>query len=153
VGRGAIIGWRDVLAPSLKSENGVVLWPFDGFLHDLLRPGRVVVVETYPAEYYGWFFRDHPLKGKGKVEARRQVGSTLLNGAESANVMLHPERRPAIEDGFANDDAFDAAVGLFGMLEVLLCRRTLYEPEEENLRSVEGWIFGQQAQSKSNVLS
>lgn len=36
VGKGAIIGWRDVLSPALHDDKGVFLWLFDGFLDDLL---------------------------------------------------------------------------------------------------------------------
>ena len=57
VGKAAIIGWRDVLTPALGSDKSVVLWPFDGSLDQLLKPGNVVIVETYPAECYGWFFQ------------------------------------------------------------------------------------------------
>jgi hypothetical protein len=44
--------------------------------------------------------------------------------------------------GFPNDDAFDATVGLFGMLEVLM-KRGSGEPDDEKVRTVEGWILGQ----------
>ena len=81
------------------------------------------MVETYPTECYGWFFQSEPLRRKGTWEARRRIGRTLLKWAQSANVMLTPELRRTIEDGFPNDDAFDATVGLFGMLEVLMNRR------------------------------
>ena len=40
-------------------------------------------------------------------------------------------------------DAFDATVGLFGMLEVLMNRRGSGEPDEDSVRKLEGWIFGQ----------
>ena len=143
VGRAAIIGWRDVLVPALRNPKPALLWPFDGTLADLLRPGNIVIVETYPAECYGWFFQDHPLKSKGKLDARRQTASALLDWAQSANVTLDPELRRTIEDGFPNDDAFDATVGLFGMLEVLKNRRGSGEPDEEKVRTLEGWILGQ----------
>jgi hypothetical protein len=141
VGRAAIIGWRDVLVPALRNEKPILLWPFDGSLHDLLKPGTVVV-ETYPAECYGWFFQDHPLKSKGKLDARRQTAPALLDWAESARVKLDPELQRAIEDGFPSDDAFDATVGLFGMLEVLM-KRGSGEPDDDPVRKVEGWILGQ----------
>jgi hypothetical protein len=147
VGRAAIIGWRDVLAPALSKENPVLLWPFDGSLGDLLKPGNTVVVETYPAECYGWFFQGAPLRGKGKPEVRRGVAPALLNWAQLANVTLDPELRRTIEDGFPNDDAFDAAAGLFGMLEVLTNRRESGEPDDEKVRTLEGWILGQKAPS------
>jgi|SRR5580704_372244 hypothetical protein len=146
VGRAAIIGWRDVLVPALRSDKSVVLWPFDGSLDDLLKPGNIVIAETYPAECYGWFF-PKLLKGKGKLEVRRRVGPALLNWARSANVSLGPELESAIETGFPDgDDAFDAAVGLFGMLGILLNKlngRESGEPDEVRIRKLEGWILGQ----------
>jgi hypothetical protein len=79
-----------------------------------------------------------------KVEDRRQCASALVNWAESANMLLEPEFRHAIEDGFPDgDDAFDAAVGLFGMLGVLLKRRESGEPQEDSIRKLEDWILGQ----------
>ncbi|SRR6266852_1066121 len=143
VGRAAIIGWRDVLAPALSNLTSVVLWPFDGSIDSLLKPGNIVVVETYPAECYSWFFQGEPLRGKGKVEVRKRVVPALLKWAQSANVTFDPELQRTIEDGFPNDDAFDATIGLFGMLEVLMNRRGSGEPEEGKVRKLEGWIFGQ----------
>jgi hypothetical protein len=143
VGRAAIIGWRDVLVPALRNEKPVLLWPFDGSLGDLLKPGNTVIVETYPAECYEWFFQGQPLKGKGKLEVRKRVASTLLNWTQSANVALDPELLRTIEEGFPNDDAFDATVGLFGMLEVLLNKRGSGEPDDEKIRKLEGWMLGQ----------
>jgi hypothetical protein len=104
VGRAAIIGWRDVIVPSLNSQKPVRLWPFDGPLGDLLKPGNIVVVETYPAEYYGWFFQGEALRGKGKLEVRRRAVPDLLNWAQSANVTLDPELRRTI-DGAVNRSA------------------------------------------------
>jgi hypothetical protein len=121
----------------------MVLWPFDGSLADLLKPGNIVIVETYPAECYRWFFHGQSLKGKGKVEVRRRVGPALLNWARSTNVTLDPDLRRTIEDGFPNDEAFDATVGLFGMLEVLMNSRGSGEPDDDTVRKVEGWILGQ----------
>jgi hypothetical protein len=144
VGKGAIIGWRDVIIPALHGDRPPTLWPFDGCLDELLKPGNIVIVETYPAECYRWLFEDG-LKGKGKLEVRKQSGPALLNWALSAKVTLDPKLERAIETGFTDgeDDAFDATVGLFGMLEILLNRRTLDEPQEERAKKLEGWIFGQ----------
>jgi len=42
VGKAAISGWRDLLAPALRH---IRLWPFDGRLHSLLVPGNVIVAD------------------------------------------------------------------------------------------------------------
>jgi len=141
VGKGAIIGWRDVLAPGLETGD-VLLWPFDGPLHELYQPGKIVIAETYPAECYGWFFG--PLKGKGKQEVRRAVSTPLLERAQSIGLELEPALVAAIQCGFPQgDDAFDAVVGLFGMIEVVAGRRPSGEPKEDRIRKLEGWILGQ----------
>lgn len=143
VGKGAIIGWRDVLAPALRNGRNVVLLPFDGGLEDLLQRGKIVVVETYPAECYGWFL-SKPLRGKGKLEVRRTVGSHLLRWAETACVGLDSALARTIKEGFPEgDDPFDAAVGLFGIIEVVTGRRHPGEPTKDRIRTLEGWILGQ----------
>lgn len=143
VGKAAIIGWRDVLIPALRSQDPVLLWPFDGSLHDLLKPGNKVIVETYPAEYYGWFL-EYGLRGKGKLEVRKSASGALFGWANKAHVEFDPELKGAIEDGFPDgDDAFDAAIGLFGMLDVLLNGRESGEPDQASVTKLEGWILGQ----------
>ncbi len=145
VGKAAIIGWRDVLAPSLRSEKPVSLWPFDGALSSLLAPGRVVVAETYPAECYGWF--EGTIGSKSNQDERKEFGQHLLRWAKAQNVMLDDSLRKSIQDGFplGNDDAFDAVVGLFGMLQVCLGQRATGEPNEPVIREIEGWILGREA--------
>jgi hypothetical protein len=44
---------------------------------------------------------------------------------------------------FPNDDAFNAAAGLFAMLENLM-KRGSGQPADEKVRKLEGWIFGQE---------
>lgn len=145
VGKGAIVGWRDVLAPALRDDVRVLIWPFDGHLDELIRPGKIVVAETYPAECYGWFLAK-PLRGKGKLEVRRAVGNQLTEWAASLNLSLESSLIDMIERGFLEgDDAFDAVVGLFGMIEVGERRRQPGEPSEDRIRTLEGWILGQVA--------
>ncbi len=52
VGKAAITGWRDLLAPALQAGLDLALWPFQGSLDELLTRHRFVVAETYPAEVY-----------------------------------------------------------------------------------------------------
>jgi hypothetical protein len=124
----------------------VLLWPFDGPLHELFQPGKIVIAETYPAECYGWFFG--PLKGKRRQEVRRAVSVPLLERAQSIGLELEPELVAAIQRGFPEgDDAFDAVIGLFGMIEVVAGRRRSGEPKEERIRQLEGWILGQTSET------
>jgi hypothetical protein len=51
-----------------------------------------------------------------------------------------------IGKGFSDgNDAFDAAVGLFGMLGVVLGQRQSGEPQDKAITAIEGWILGQKA--------
>ena len=52
VGKAAISGWRELLAPARRAGIDVGRWPFDGALAALLSTRRFVVAETYPGEVY-----------------------------------------------------------------------------------------------------
>jgi hypothetical protein len=155
VGKAAIAGWREVLAPALGDASlDVALWPFAGELGDLLRPGRIVAAETYPAECYthlGIAFsrRKGRRTGKRVQAARAEQAPRLLAWAEEAAVEPSPALRERIADGFGpspdGEDPFDAVVGLFGMLNVVLGHRPAGAPADRLVRRVEGWILGQEA--------
>jgi hypothetical protein len=150
VGKAAITGWRDLLAPALLNPRlDLAIWPFSGALNELLKPGWIIVAETYPAEFYTHLgLPVPPGKLKKRVQSSRQEqAETLLTLARELNIQLHPELVEAITGGFGNEkaseDRFDAAVGLLGMLNVLLGGRDLNEPADSDIRRIEGWIFGQ----------
>lgn len=142
VGKAAISGWRDVLAPALRDRGPISLWPFDGALSSLLVPENVVIAETYPAEYYSRFSNE-PLGSKRNLGDRKKFGALLLVWADDNSVALDDELRKQIEEGFprGKDDAFDAVVGLFGTLQVCLGQRATGEPDDCIIQWVEGWIL------------
>jgi hypothetical protein len=82
--------------PALRSEKPVLLWPFDGSLHDLLTPGNTVIVDTYPADGYGWFLKGALLRGKGKVDARStaELGTILKRHSRPCPSPCHRWRIP-----------------------------------------------------------
>lgn len=145
VGKAALIGWRYVLAQAIK-ENSVRIRPFDGNIEFLLQPGHTVIAETYPAECYSWF-SGHPLRSKTDIESRKSFGSNLLDWARGSVVTVEPQLENTIKAGFpiGTDDAFDAVVGLFGMLQICLGERDVYEPEDETIREIEGWILSRRS--------
>lgn len=150
VGKAAISGWRDLLAPARRRGEALSLWPFDGGLADLLdRPG-IVVAETYPGEVYSHLRLrvGAANKSKRRQADRRDDGDTLLDWAAAARVQIAAALTADIRDGFGDtttgEDRFDATVGLFGMLNVALDLRPPGDPTERVLRQVEGWILGQQ---------
>jgi hypothetical protein len=149
VGKAAITGWRELLAPALRDGLDLGLWPFQGGLDELLARHRFVVTETYPAEFYRHLGLN--LKGgKDKQTVRRSNAPPLLSWADAAGVELDPALRAQIKDGFGGDrrgdDRFDAVVGLLGMLNVVLGRRPSGEPDDPIVRRIEGWILGQRAE-------
>jgi hypothetical protein len=131
----------------------VAIWPFAGPLFDLFRPGRAVIAETYPTEFYthlGVRFAHQPGQRSGKrVQHDRAANApALLAWARAAHVRLTPALRAELRNGFGSsadgEDRFDAAVGLFGMLNVVLQRRPPGDPTDDDVvRKVEGWILGQ----------
>lgn len=48
-----VCGWKEVLVPGLRDPAlDPAIWPFSGRLAELAQPGKLVIAETYPAEYY-----------------------------------------------------------------------------------------------------
>ncbi len=152
VGKAAIIGWRDMLGAArqrLPADHPAFpcLWPFEGRLRTLLAARRLVVAEVYPGECYHHL--GVTLTGSKRLQAARAAaGPALLRWARAAGVMPGPDLRAAITGGFGplpgGEDDFDAVVGLFGALNIVMGRRDPGEPGNEPARRVEGWILGQQ---------
>ena len=146
VGKAAIAGWRDLLAPAVRAGLDLGIWPFQGGLAELIARHRFTVAETYPAEVYGHLgiaLRRHG--GKRSQIARRAAAGRLCG----IDVALEPRAQAEIEDGFGTgadgEDRFDAVVGLLGMLLVLRGQRGSGEPDDPVVRRIAGWILGQQA--------
>jgi hypothetical protein len=156
VGKGAISGWQEVLIPALLAKKTrATLWPFSGPLEDLLAREGVVLAETYPAEFYdhlGVAFsnaRRGERAGKRVQRDRAANATSLLGWAATTGVEVNTALRSEIEDGFGKrangEDRFDAVVGLFGMLNIILGHRHPGYPTDEYIRRIEGWILGQDA--------
>jgi SAM-dependent methyltransferase len=146
VGKAAISGWRDLLAPALRSQDPkVAVWPFDGELHELLELRDVTVVETYPAEFYRHL--GIRLGSKRNPEDRRANAPLLLKWADKLETEPTSEMSAIVRGGFGSlpdgEDPFDAAIGLFGMLNVVLGHRSPGDPSDAIVRKVEGWMLGQ----------
>ena len=146
VGAGAIVGWRDVLQPALANDAlDVALWPFDGRLDQLFAPGRLVIAETYPTDIYGQLGISFAGRGKRQEAARAATGDALVAWAGRLGLELERELEEGLRRGFRSDDAFDAVMGLFGMLNVVAKYRAPGEPDDERIRGIEGWMLGQGA--------
>jgi hypothetical protein len=155
VGRAAISGWREVIAPALTQfEVHVSVWPFHGELDELLETSGCVIVETYPAEACVHLGLTPPGRGWSKRQQadRRHQGKLLISWAQQRGVTMSRKLEEAIRDGFtaedAGEDQFDAMLGLMSMAEVLLGHRSNGAPDWPTVRNIEGWIFGQAAQAE-----
>ena len=130
VGRAAIAGWRDLLAPAVR-EGIIALWPFDN-----LYSKSITMAEIYPAETYAHIGLPRSF-GKSSAESRGRQIPRIIDWCE----------RHSIELGCSigecrTDDEFDAIIGALGMIEAVSEPRCFTLPEDPAIRSVEGWIFG-----------
>jgi len=146
VGRAAISGWQDVIAPARR--RGARLWPFDGDLARLATIGIPVLAETYPAEAYRHADVTFlPSMRKRRQEDRRAATAGLLEWAARRNITFSADLVAHIQNGFGarrdGEDAFDALIGLLGMIEVTDGRRAEYPADREHNEVWEGWILGQ----------
>jgi len=144
VGKGAISGWREVIVPAL---DAISLWPFDGSLGELAARDAPIVVETYPGEVYAHLaIPRRPVWSKRTQSGRARVGVHLLEWM-SRRAVEGPAVAEAIREGFGpgadGEDRFDAVVGLFGMLEVVMGYRGEGAPADPDVHRWEGWILGQ----------
>ncbi len=144
-GKAAIAAWQDLLLPALATET-VRLWPFEGGLLGLLRPGETVVAETYPAEA----LRQLGLRPVGSK--RRQADrAALVPGLRAAMLALDavPDAQldSAMRAGFgadaAGEDRLDCVLGALCVLLVLSGRRPDVPPPDPWLVRWEGWVLGQ----------
>lgn len=149
VGRAAIAGWKDILSPAVAhADNNIRLWPFDGTLSELVDEAGVVIAETYPGEVYGHLgVQFSNRESKTKQADRQQKADQLISWANRRSLDLDTNLATQIQLGFGtgegDDDAFDAVIGLFGMLDVILGRRPEGCHPDPAAARVEGWILGQ----------
>lgn len=151
VGKAAISGWKEVLVPGLCSHK-LKIWPFSGHLNDLLVPGEIVAVETYPAEAYKPIGIEFKRARSGNKTGKRAQASRLVNAqvlldyVQNIGAVIDQKLLALITDGFGHkktgEDLFDSFVGLIWMLH-WLNRDDFPEPKDKIIRHVEGWIFGQ----------
>lgn len=152
VGKAAIIGWRDVIIPALRSNpERIKIWPFNGSLETLLGfSGSTVIVETYPAAALIQLETPFlPGEGKRQQAARSRIGVLLLEKISPWDVEFGTEVIESLRDGFGSspdgEDDFDAMVGLFGMLDVVFGKHLEGAPHRREVREIEGWILGRRS--------
>ena len=161
VGKASISGWEFLLAPALDDpELYLKIWPFSGSLANICKTSNIVVLETYPAEFYGHLVLSFslPIRRSKRCQIDRKAFShQLISWAGDHNLELDDSIKGLIMDGFGNDlggeDRFDAFVGLYGMINIILGNHTTGEPVTPLSTKIEGWIFGQKQPQKETCVS
>jgi hypothetical protein len=151
VGKAAITGWKDLLAPAVVDHKlKVKIWPFSGSLSHICQTENIVVVETYPAEFYnhlGLSFSSPSRRSKRRRLDRLAFAEQLISWAETHNFDLDDSIVNSVINGFGDnldgEDRFDALVGLYGMINVVLGFHPAWEPNLPHISKIEGWIFGE----------
>jgi hypothetical protein len=145
-GKAAVAAWRDLLLPALHADAPLRLWPFQGAFRSLLRPGHVVLAETYPAEA----LRHLNLRLRGSKRRRSDraaLAPALLAGMALLSAAPDAALTQAIADGFgadaAGEDRFDSLLGLLCVLNVLAGNRPDTAPDDPWIMRWEGWVLGQ----------
>jgi len=136
VGKAAISGWDSLIEPTLDNpELNQKPSPFSGSLSDICKPGNIVVVETYPAEHYGHLglsFSSPVRRSIRRYDDRKAFTLQLISWAGKHNLDLDDSIRHIVEDGSSNlldgENRFDAFIGLYGMINVILGNRPAVEP-------------------------
>jgi hypothetical protein len=96
------------------------------------------VCETYPSEFYGQL----GLPRTKTPTARAHAAEPLVAAARRLGLDPDAALLDEIERGFDSDDAYDAFVGLLGMLTVVQGFRAEAPQMNDAVRRVEGWMLG-----------
>lgn len=144
VGRAAIQGWRELLAPAVR-DGSISIWPFDGELPVLLTSAGITVLEAYPAETYGHLGLTRGF-GKRVREGRRSQALAILSWCDRNGVVLQADLAAEVENGFGDastgEDTFDTFIGLLGMIVAVCDPVRCVAPQDPAVRNIEGWTLG-----------
>ena len=159
VGKAAISRWRACSRPRSAISLDVALWPFDGTFGELLgepsnRGHRDVPDRVLPSP---GGIADRSKRGHCQRAAQARAFRSWRNEPEIKGRVAFDESREAVDGGFGSsedgEDPFDAFVGVLGMLNVLLGRRSAGWLEPAATRAMEGWILGQATSPAYETLS
>jgi hypothetical protein len=154
VGKAALLGWQ-MIAAARRTQPGILLWPFDGPLPELLTgQAQLVVAESYPREYYRYL---GPPTGHGRWSKRRRADRIrlipgLLAWAAGLPVEWDASIYRRVESGFSDsrngEDEFDAIIGLLAMIAVVTGAIGAGVPADDPaVLGIEGWILGRTAEN------
>jgi hypothetical protein len=144
-GRAALAGWHEVVRPGLLARGPLAIWPFAGALSALLDQCGCVVAETYPAEFYAELGPRRRFSKRRQAD-RQSLAPGIRQAAARVGLVARPELAQAIDAGFGphpdGENAFDAVIGLIGMVLVLRGMRPADPPDDPAVRRHEGWMLG-----------
>lgn len=149
VGKAMLHGWQNLLLPGI--ERGCHIWPFDGELGCLLHQPGMTLIETYPGEIYGWLGLHHldlpsGRFAKSRQPSRREVLAQLIPDLAKQGIHITPKIQAQIANGIDNangkDDAFDAFIGVIGLILIAIGKRSENLPDSNRIQTQEGWIIG-----------
>jgi hypothetical protein len=143
VGKAALSAWRELLRPGRAA--GLRLWPFEGALAALARPGAVIAAEAYPAEGYARLGLTLP-SAKRRQGWRAAQAASMRAWASRHGVTLAPDLARLVAAGFGpspeGEDAFDATVGALAAITVAAGTDPEGTPDDPVIRAWEGWMLG-----------
>jgi hypothetical protein len=144
-GKGALDAWKTCLIPAFAANVSVDLWPYAGSFAALLRSGRIVVAETYPAE--AMMQLGLKLVGSKRDQvARAGLALKIHVCLATMNADSTPNLAAMIDAGFgpaaSGEDQFDSLMGVLCMIRVIDGAPDGV-PDEPSIRTVEGWVLGQ----------
>jgi len=142
VGKGMLHGLEHLVIPGYR--NGFHIWPFDGDLATCSAQPGVTLIETYPGEIYDWLGISELTKSNQK--SRASAIKHLCTYAPENGIEISPAVLADIQSGFGpeqgKDDAFDALVGVMGLIRIADGKRPEFLPDDPCIRKREGWIAG-----------
>ena len=143
VGKGMLHGLKHLVLPGYG--DGFHIWPFSGDLETCTKSPGVTLIETYPGEIYGWLDSTSELT-KSNQDSRQEYLHKLRDAARVKGIEIVAAVWDDIKDGFGpdhgKDDAFDALIGVMGLIEIAEGHRPEHLPKTPDILEREGWIVG-----------
>ncbi|PKR58696.1 methyltransferase type 12 [Thalassospira lohafexi] len=142
VGKGMLHGLKSLIIPG--HQDGFNIWPYSGDLAACTNRPGTTLIETYPAEVYAWLGIGDVTKSNR--DSRAMAVARLIATARDSDIEILPAVIDDIKDGFGpdqgKDDAFDALVGVMGLILIANGKRPQNLPIDDIIQNREGWIVG-----------
>lgn len=142
VGKAMLHGLQNLILPGFR--DGFNIWPYAGDLAACTNQSGITLIETYPGEIYGWL--ELSKLTKSSQSSRAEAIRFLIEHSDNAGIEIADEVRYVIQDGIdraqGKDDAFDALIGVLGLIRIAEGKRAENLPHRTPILEREGWIIG-----------